>query len=138
MSTAAVLPRPINPRDCECAGRCGDDPRLARGQADHCAAHQAHQRELAEAGECYALQRRLADEAATARLMFLMPRTTPDGQQWLDLTALKVLMPTPMQPEQLRAAVRYLQLRHLITVHPEHPHLVRLLRPTTATGDARR
>lgn len=117
---AAPAPMPARqaPDQCDCTVHCGDDPWLKDGRSTPCAAKVKRDRERAEAAECFALQRRIADEAARSEVACEGVEITTATGTWLDLSA---------APEGTADSARYLVLRRLAERHPEHPLRLRLL-----------
>jgi hypothetical protein len=107
---------------CDCLCRCGDDPRLARGQAKPCEYSVAQARQLAEVARRMELQRDLADMAALRLARDAQPAVWADSSAWLDAAT----PPTSRAASQVAMALEYLLLRRLAERHPQHPNLVRI------------
>lgn len=116
---------------CDCLDLCGDDPRVRAGKLPLCPEGQQRKRDLAEAGERFALQRDLALDGALALLRAeAEPYTGTDGITWLCIDA-GIL---PAERAALARAARYLLLTRNAVQHPSRPTLLRLVGPATQQG----
>lgn len=73
---------------------------------------------------------RLADRAAVADIEGHCPVETLDGVKWYDLRPM--LDPREFSPECIdmsREAIDHALVRGLVKRHPEHAHLLRVVRP---------
>lgn len=118
---------------CDCLCRCGDDPRLTRGQAKPCEYSVAQARQLAEVTRRMELQRTLADAGALRLVRDAQPAEWADCSEWFDAAT----PTTGPAAAQVAMALEYLLLRRLAERHPQRPHLVRIalaaLQPTPET-----
>lgn len=117
------MPKRVAPDKCDCLVHCGDDPWLKDGRAYPCPSKVRRDRECAEAAERFDLQRRIADDAAAAKVTVESRLAeTPTGL-WLDMSE---------APPAAADCARYLLLRRLAEQHPDQPQLLRLGTPPAA------